>query len=105
MNQISLLLLCLLSQNVTVISVMTLDLTCTGKAESLLCTGVSLYFWHFFVNLKLLFIICGNAYTKALRTFIMLSSYCLFLAFESLESLSAYFCVSKKSAVCRHLPA
>ena len=48
MNQISLLLLCLLSQNVTVISVMTLDLTCTGKAESLLCTGVSLYFWHFF---------------------------------------------------------
>jgi hypothetical protein len=48
-NQVSLLLLCFLSQNVTVVSVMTLDLTGSGKAESLLCTGVCLNFWHFFV--------------------------------------------------------
>ena len=48
MVEVSLLLLCLLSQNVTVVSVMTLDLTRTGECESLLCTGVCLYFWHFF---------------------------------------------------------
>ncbi len=48
MHQITFLFLCLLSQNVTVVSVMSLDLTCSGETESLLCTGVSLYFWHFF---------------------------------------------------------
>ena len=53
-NQISLLFLCLLSQNVTVVSVISLDLTSTGKAESLLSTGVCLNFWHFFCYLKLL---------------------------------------------------
>jgi len=47
MNQISLPFLGLLSQNVTVESVMTLDLTCTGESESLLCTGIRLNFWHF----------------------------------------------------------
>ena len=47
-KEVSLLLLCLLSQDVTVISVMTLDLTCTGETESLLCAGISLYFWHFY---------------------------------------------------------
>ena len=48
MNQITLLFLGLLGQNVTVISVMTLDLTCSGEAETLLGSGVCLYFWHFF---------------------------------------------------------
>ena len=48
MHQITFLLLCLLCKNVAVVSVMSLDLTCSGETESLLCTGVSLYFWHFF---------------------------------------------------------
>ena len=47
-NEVSLLLLCFLSQNVTVVSMMSLDLTCSGEAETLLSTGVCLYFWHFF---------------------------------------------------------
>ena len=46
--KISLLLLRLLSQNVTVISVMTLDLTSSSETESLLRTGLCFYFWHFF---------------------------------------------------------
>ena len=49
MVQISLLLLGLLGQDVAVISVVTLNLAGSGEGESLLCTGVSLYFWHFFV--------------------------------------------------------
>ena len=44
--QIPLLLLCLLCQDVAVVCVMTLYLTCSGQNESLLRTGVSLYFWH-----------------------------------------------------------
>ena len=52
MIEISLLLLCLLSQNVTVVSVMTLNLTSTGECESLLCTGVCLQLWHFYFVLK-----------------------------------------------------
>ena len=46
-NKISLLLLGLLSQNVTVESVMSLNLSSTGESKSLLCAGVYLYFWHF----------------------------------------------------------
>ena len=49
MYQISLLLLCFLSQDVTVVSVMSLNLTCSGEAETLLCSGICLYFWHFFM--------------------------------------------------------
>ena len=45
--KISLLLLGLLCQDVAMISVMTLYLTTAGEHESLLCTGVCLYFWHF----------------------------------------------------------
>ena len=48
MNKITLLLLCLLSQNVTVVSMCSLNLTCTGETESLLRSGICLYFWHFF---------------------------------------------------------
>jgi hypothetical protein len=32
---------------VAVISVVTLNLACSGEAEALLGTGVCLYFWHF----------------------------------------------------------
>ena len=52
MNKISLLFLGLLGQDVAVISVMTLDLACSGEAEALLGSGVCLYFWHFVFNLN-----------------------------------------------------
>ena len=42
--EVTLLLLGLLGQDVTVISVVTLDLTCSGECETLLGTGISLYF-------------------------------------------------------------
>ena len=48
MNQVTFLFLCLLSQNVTVVSVMSFNLTCSSETESLLRTGVSFNFWHFF---------------------------------------------------------
>ena len=47
MVEVTLLLLSLLSQNVTVVSVMSFNLTCSGELESLLCTRVCLNFWHF----------------------------------------------------------
>ena len=46
MVEVTLLLLGLLGQDVTVISVVTLDLTCSGECETLLGTGISLYFRH-----------------------------------------------------------
>ena len=46
MVKVALLLLGLLGQDVTVISVVTLDLTCSGECETLLGTGISLYFSH-----------------------------------------------------------
>ena len=49
--KISLLLLRLLSQNVTVISVLTLDFACSSKRETLLCSGLCFNFWHFFMYL------------------------------------------------------
>ena len=45
--QVALLLLGLLRQNVTVVSVTSFDLTRSGEHETLLCAGISLYFWHF----------------------------------------------------------
>jgi hypothetical protein len=54
-HQITLLLLCFLRQNVTVVSVMSLDLTCPGEAKSLFRTGVGLYFWHFFFYLMVIY--------------------------------------------------
>ena len=68
--EISLLLLRLLRQNVTVISVLTLDLACSSKRETLLCSGLSFNFWHFFVCL-----IINNVWQRiyqALRTSILL---------------------------------
>ncbi len=47
-NQITFLLLGFLCQNVTVVSMMSFDLTCTGETESLLRTGIRFYFWHCF---------------------------------------------------------
>ena len=44
--EVMLLLLGLLGQDVTVISVVTLDLTCSGECETLLGAGISLYFRH-----------------------------------------------------------
>ena len=49
MLEVALLLLGLLRQDVTVISVVALNLTRSGEYEALLGTGISLYFWHFFV--------------------------------------------------------
>ena len=44
--EVALLLLGLLGQNVTVISVVTLNLTGSGERKTLLCTRISLYFRH-----------------------------------------------------------
>ena len=46
MVKVALLLLGLLGQNVTVISVVTLNLTGSKKRKTLLCTRISLYFRH-----------------------------------------------------------
>ena len=43
-NQVALLLLGFLGQNVAVVSVVSLNLTCSGEGETLLGTGVCLYF-------------------------------------------------------------
>ena len=51
MDEVSLLLLGLLRQDVAVVSVLSLDLTCSGKGKPFFGTGISLYFWHFFVYL------------------------------------------------------
>ena len=45
--KVALLLFRFLRQNVRVVSVMSLDLTCSGELETLFCAGVRLYFWHF----------------------------------------------------------
>ena len=49
--QVALLLLGFLRQDVAVVSVVSLDLTCTGERESLLGAGICLYFWHCFICL------------------------------------------------------
>lgn len=48
--EVTLLLLSLLRENVTVESVLSLDLTGSGEGETLLSTRISLYFRHLFVN-------------------------------------------------------
>ena len=50
-NKISLLLLGLLSQNVTVVSVMSFNLTSTSESKSFFSTGICLNFWHCFIVL------------------------------------------------------
>ena len=49
--EVALLLLGLLGQNVTVVSMTSFDLTCSGENETLLCTRISLNFWHFLLSL------------------------------------------------------
>ncbi len=51
-NQVTLLFLCLLCENVTVVSMMSFNLTSAGEAEALLCSGICLYFWHCFELFK-----------------------------------------------------
>ena len=50
MYEVTLLLLSLLRENVTVESMLSLDLTGSGERETLLSTRISLYFRHLFVN-------------------------------------------------------
>ena len=45
--KVELLLLSLLGEDVTVVSVTSFDLTCSSERETLLSTRISLYFWHF----------------------------------------------------------
>lgn len=45
--KVALLLFRFLGQNVTVVSMTSFDLTCSSENETLLGTGISLYFWHF----------------------------------------------------------
>lgn len=49
--EIALLLFGLLGQNVTVESVVSFDLTRSGKVKPFFGTGISLYFWHFLLFL------------------------------------------------------
>jgi len=49
--KVALLLFGLLGQNVTVISVVSFDLTRSGKVKPFFGTGISLYFWHFLLFL------------------------------------------------------
>ena len=46
MAEVTLLLLGFLRENVAVISVLSLDLTRSGKGEPFFGTGISLNFWH-----------------------------------------------------------
>ena len=45
--KISLLFLGLLCQDVAVVSMLSFQLTCSGKGEPFFGTGISFYFWHF----------------------------------------------------------
>jgi hypothetical protein len=47
-RQVTLLLFGLFRQDVTLVSVFTLNFTRSGKSESFFSTGISLYLWHFF---------------------------------------------------------
>ena len=49
-GQVAFLFFSLLRQNVTFVSVLTLDFTRSGKRETLFGTGISLYLWHFVIN-------------------------------------------------------
>ena len=73
---------------------MTLDLTCSGKAESLLSTGVSLNFWHCFFYLNCYYYMWQRIY-QALRTIIMLSLLlCMLLRQRHMDT---EFCASYSS--------
>ena len=44
--EVTLLFCSLFGQDVTVISVLTLDLTCAGERKTLLCSGICFHLWH-----------------------------------------------------------
>lgn len=46
-GEVAFLLLGFLSENVALVSVFSLDLSCSGKSKALFSTGISLNFWHF----------------------------------------------------------
>lgn len=69
--EVTLLLLRLLGQDVTVEGVLSLDLTCSGERETLLGAGISLYFRHLF-GFKKLKNMCGCAYLAQRATFVKL---------------------------------
>ena len=46
-RQVSLLLLGLLGQDVTLVSMFSFNLPCSGKGEPFFGTGISFNFWHF----------------------------------------------------------
>ena len=48
-SEVSLTLLALLSQDVTLVSMFSFNLPCSGKVESFFGTGISFNFWHFVV--------------------------------------------------------
>ncbi len=45
--QVTFTLVSLFGQDVTVISVLTLDLSCAGERKTLLCSGICFHLWHF----------------------------------------------------------
>lgn len=53
MNKVPFLLLSLLCEDVTVVSMISFHFSCSGKRESLFGTGVSLNFWHCFNGLSI----------------------------------------------------
>jgi len=67
MSEVAFLLFSLLRENVTFVSVLTLDFTSSGKRKTLFGTGVSFYLWHFLkLNLVINNKVPGShAYTDA----------------------------------------
>lgn len=60
MVEVTLLLFRLLRQDMTMIGVLSLNLTGSRKSESFFSTGISLNFWHFLLFVKLLINRCGR---------------------------------------------
>ncbi len=95
MYQITLLLLGFLCQDVAVVSVMSLDLTCTGETKSLLCTGICLLFWHFFINLKLLLLILWQRIYQDVTHMLFHSYQSSLLSLSFFKMSAPFFALSK----------
>ena len=72
-GEVTLLLLSLLCQDVTFVSMFSFNLSCSGKGEPFFGTGISLNFWHFAFCLKKLFICSGNRHLPSLMPFFFFS--------------------------------
>lgn len=70
LHEVVLLLTRLLGQNVAVESMLSLQLTRSGKSKSLFGTGISLYFWHFLLYLIVL-LMSGYVIPDATRIFLL----------------------------------